>query len=212
MIYSKIIRAFRELNLYITIKLILGKIVIGRIRVYKKASISFTKSSRISVQNGTFEINKKWTRNDNFPGLLALGKNSKIIVRDTFCIYSGARLYVDDSATLILGSGYINNDLRLACFESIEIGHKVSIADNVTIRDSDNHTISDSKGLKTQPIKIGDYVWIGMNATILKGVTIGDGAIIAAGSLVNKSVPPRTLVGGVPAKIIRENVDWNWKS
>ena len=50
--------------------------------------------------------------------------------------------------------------------------------------------------------------WIGMGATILSGVTIGDGAIIAAGSVVNKDVPANALVGGVPARVLRENVVW----
>lgn len=53
------------------------------------------------------------------------------------------------------------------------------------------------------PIKIGDDVWIGANVTILKGVEIGNGAIIAAGALVNKNVPPLAIVGGNPAKIIK---------
>ena len=54
-----------------------------------------------------------------------------------------------------------------------------------------------------KPIKIGCNVWIGANATILPGVTIGDGAVIAAGAVVSKDVPPRTIAGGVPAKIIK---------
>lgn len=52
------------------------------------------------------------------------------------------------------------------------------------------------------PIIIGDYVWVGVNATILKGVKIGDGAVVAAGAVVVEDVPPYTIVGGVPAKII----------
>ena len=60
----------------------------------------------------------------------------------------------------------------------------------------------------TKPIKIGNHVWIGINATILKGVTIGDGAIIAAGAVVNKDVEENSLVGGVPAKVIKKNIFW----
>jgi acetyltransferase-like isoleucine patch superfamily enzyme len=60
-----------------------------------------------------------------------------------------------------------------------------------------------------EPIKIGNHVWIGMNSTILKGVTLGDNSIVAAGSVVTKSFPNNVLIAGVPAKIIKENINWN---
>lgn len=85
----------------------------------------------------------------------------------------------------------------------------VVISENVTIRDSDNHILNDNTDKITQPIIIGNHVWIGMNVTILKGVSIGDGAVIAAGSLVAKDVPPNTLVAGVPARIIKNDVQWH---
>lgn len=77
------------------------------------------------------------------------------------------------------------------------------------IRDSDNHTIHYDGFEKSKPIIIGNHVWIGMRATILKGVTIGDGAIIAAGAVVTKDVPARCLVAGVPARVIKENIEWS---
>ena len=58
------------------------------------------------------------------------------------------------------------------------------------------------------PIKIGNNVWIGSNVIILKGVTIGDGAVVAAGAVVTKNIPPKCLAGGVPAKILKENIVW----
>ena len=61
----------------------------------------------------------------------------------------------------------------------------------------------------TAPIVIGDHVWIGMNVIVLKGVTIGEGSIVAAGSVVNKDVPPHCLVAGVPAKVVKTDVTWN---
>jgi acetyltransferase-like isoleucine patch superfamily enzyme len=117
-------------------------------------------------------------------------------------------VYVNRNAILSLGSGYINHNLNLSCFNKIEIGEGVAISENVTIRDSDNHEIIGANKPMTQPVIIGNHVWIGMNVTILKGVIIGDGAIIAAGSVVNKNVPSKTLVGGVPAIGIKNNVVW----
>ncbi|MBO7744922.1 hypothetical protein I8J29_12005 [Paenibacillus sp. MWE-103] len=72
--------------------------------------------------------------------------------------------------------------------------------------DTDTHRIEGMS--ETKPTVIGDRVWIGSKATILKGVTIGEGAVVAAGSLVSKDVAPYALVAGVPAKPIRENVSW----
>ena len=57
--------------------------------------------------------------------------------------------------------------------------------------------------LEPAPIRVGNDVWIGANATVLPGVTVGDGAVIAAGAVVTRDVPPMTVVGGVPAKIIK---------
>ena len=61
---------------------------------------------------------------------------------------------------------------------------------------------------KAQPITIGKHVWIGQNAMILKGVNIGDGAVIAAGAVVTKDVPAGCLAAGVPAKVIKKDVIW----
>jgi galactoside O-acetyltransferase len=57
--------------------------------------------------------------------------------------------------------------------------------------------------VKIQPVKICDHAWIGFNSILLKGVTVGEGAIVAAGSVVTKDVPPFTIVGGNPARVIR---------
>jgi len=139
--------------------------------------------------------------------MFEMAKNSKLIVNGTFDIYSGVYISVTKNAALTLGSGIVNNNLNISCFEKIEIGNDILISENVTIRDSDNHRINNTEKISAA-IKIGNHVWIGLNVTILKGVTISDGAIVAAGAVVTKDVPPNTLVGGVPAKIIKENVTW----
>jgi acetyltransferase-like isoleucine patch superfamily enzyme len=178
------------------------------LRIYKDYEAQIAETAEIIVNKGLLEINKKWAKNDPFASFLTMGENAKIIVNGNFQIYSGARISINKGAILILGSGYINSGVNISCFDRIEIGDNCVIAENVCIRDSDNHDILDGKHIKTQPIKIGNHCWIGMNATILKGVTIGDGVIVAAGAVVNKDVPPRMMVGGVPAKVIRQNVEW----
>jgi acetyltransferase-like isoleucine patch superfamily enzyme len=136
-------------------------------------------------------------------------KNSRFIINKNFFFLYGSSIYINENATLTIGSGYCNINASISCFESITIGNEVFISENVMIRDSDDHNISGGKSTKkTSPIYIGNHVWIGARVTILKGVTIGDGAVIAAGTVVNKDVEPNTLVGGVPSKIIRNNISW----
>jgi len=120
------------------------------------------------------------------------------------------------SHTLIQGSGIISMGERSYCRaycvfgvnESITIGSDVMIADAVSIRDTDHvSTRTDkvilSQGVTTSPVVIEDDVWIGHGATILKGVRIGRGSIVAAGAVVTKNVPSYSIVGGIPAKIIK---------
>lgn len=87
----------------------------------------------------------------------------------------------------------------------IEIGDGSLIGHNVVLA-TINHSLIPSEKRKNYyaPIKIGQNVWIGSNATILQGVTIGDWAVVAAGAVVSRDVPPYTIVGGIPAKVIKE--------
>ena len=88
------------------------------------------------------------------------------------------------------------------------IGNHVNLAQGITVT-ALNHNFEDSskrideQGVSTKPVVIGDDVWIGTNAVILPGVTIGSHCVVAAGAVVTKDVPDHTLVGGVPAKVIK---------
>ncbi len=175
---------------------------------FKKSSLSIHRSATISIKEKLF-FNRYWSANDPFCSHLIVKKNGKLVSTGKFSIFSGARITIHEDAQLELGSGYINHNVNINCSASIKIGKHVAISENVVIRDSDNHEIiSNDDHVKTAPINIGDKVWIGMNVIILKGVTIGDNSIIAAGSIVNKDVPPNSLVGGVPAKVIKSNINW----
>lgn len=109
---------------------------------------------------------------------------------------------------LTIGDGCsINSGVIFGMTCDLTIGSHVMVADNVSFRTAD-HAYSDLavpmmlQGERSLPIVVGDDVWIGANATILRGVVIGRGAIIAAHAVVSKDVQPYEIVGGVPAKKI----------
>lgn len=135
-------------------------------------------------------------------------KNCTLRIEGYFQFLTGCTLLVGEGALLQLGSGYMNNQGTLICMKEMRIGHGVFIGPHVVIRDSDEHRIGFDKPVAAL-VSIGDHVWIGDGAKILKGVNIGEGAVIAAGAVVTRDVPAHTLVGGVPARIIREKVQWN---
>lgn len=91
----------------------------------------------------------------------------------------------------------------------VTIGSHVNLAQGITIT-ALNHNFEDKsqriddQGVSTDPVIVGDDIWIGANAVILPGVSIGHHSVVAAGAVVTKDVPPHSLVAGVPAKIIKE--------
>jgi putative colanic acid biosynthesis acetyltransferase WcaF len=90
--------------------------------------------------------------------------------------------------------------------DSIEIGEKTCIGEQVKLLTGYHDITTRNFAFKTKPIRIGSACWVATAATILPGVTIGDGAIVAAGAVVTKDVEPWTVVGGNPAKFIKMRV------
>lgn len=113
--------------------------------------------------------------------------------------------YTDCGKNIVLGENVFVNSA--CCFQDqggIEIGDGALIGHQVVIATL-NHALDPEKrgDMKAAPVKIGKNAWIGSHATILAGVTVGDGAVVAAGAVVTGDVSPRTVVGGVPAKFIK---------
>lgn len=129
----------------------------------------------------------------------------------------GARVFphtiLQGKGKLFIGSrSYINSYSVIGCNQSITIGENVMIANHVSIRDTDHRFDKLDKpmidqGITTAPIVIEDDVWIGHGAVITKGVKIGKGAIVGANAVVTKDVAPYDIVGGIPAKKIKNRRD-----
>lgn len=144
---------------------------------------------------------------------LKLAKGASCHIDGRVKLGPGVRVILEPGASLTIGDNtYVTASSIIHCANSISIGRDCAIAWGTTILDTDFHTIVYEDGKQnniSKPIKIGDKVWIGCNCTILKGVTIGDNCVIAANSLVNKDVPPNSLVAGNPARVIKTGISWS---
>ena len=153
----------------------------------------------------------------------------KYLVIGADCIVSGNFVFESSAGIITIGNhSYIGGGTFISR-SSIEIGDNVTIAWGGTIYDHDSHSLDymkrrkdiddelddirngrnfiqnkDWSDVNCKPIKICDDAWIGMNVIILKGVTVGEGAIVGAGSVVTKDVPAWTVVAGNPAGVVKE--------
>ncbi len=133
---------------------------------------------------------------------LNLGKNV-VIKNDTI-------IFVKKGATLIIGNGSsIGHHSEITCGKSISIGANVIMGAYIYITDS-NHKFSDptvlikNQGIETRKVAIGNDVWVGRGTNILPGCILGDRIVIAAGAVVTKRFAGSSILGGVPAKIIKD--------
>lgn len=176
------------------------------ILVYRHSRFYQDKNSYISG-NGSLSFGKPDGKGWGGVTYFNMLPQSELVLNGSFTMFARNYIEVLPGAVLTLGSGFTNNGCRITCKKAITIGHHVAIGDEVVIRDYDGHDIVGNDSSSSQ-IVIGNHVWIGERSTILKGVTIGDGAVVACNAVVTKDVPANCMVGGVPAKIIKENIQW----
>jgi acetyltransferase-like isoleucine patch superfamily enzyme len=130
---------------------------------------------------------------DNYGGRIEIGNCG---------LFSGVRFECWRGALIRVGNGtYLNRGTEIVAGESVVVGRDCKIARDVIIMDTDQHALPGA-GLTCAPVEIGDRVWIGARAIVLKGVHIGPDSVVAAGAIVTHDVAPGTIVAGVPARRI----------
>ena len=173
-----------------------GKVITGGSHIHAKMHELSQEALRINM-----ELNNAYHNHDEIIALMSELTGTKI--HDSFGLFPP--FYTDCGKNIRIGKRvFINSGCKFQDQGGIIIGDDVLIGHNCVIATL-NHVMDPDRraDMTAAPVKIEDKVWVGANVTILQGVTIGEGAIIAAGAVVNKDVPARTIVGGVPAKIIK---------
>lgn len=173
-----------------------GEVIPGGSPIHAKMHELSQEAIRITMQ-----INNAYHNHEEIIALMSELTGTEI--DDSFGLFPP--FYTDCGKNTRIGRRvFINSGCKFQDQGGITIGDDVLIGHNCVIATLNHSQDPDRRAdMTAAPVVIGDKVWIGANVTILQGVTIGEGAIIAAGAVVNKDVPARTVVGGIPAKVIK---------
>ncbi|MDJ0852273.1 MAG: acyltransferase [Myxococcota bacterium] len=173
------------------------------LEVHPSASASFSTARYVLAPGSHLRIGARAVT-ERLPGRLQ------------FHLYPGARVEVGegtwlrtevgdlhvvafDGATLRIGPDCLVNGAHLSAKGEVSIGRRVQIGVGTRVFDADQHDLDAEHPERVEPVRIGDYAWIASDATVLRGVTIGEHAVVGTRSVVTRDVPPHTLVVGVPA-------------
>jgi acetyltransferase-like isoleucine patch superfamily enzyme len=189
------------------------KSVIGKGNIIKNNGVSINvkydiigNHNQIIIEHGAIMSNMTvFIRGDHHQ--LRIGKNVQ---------FSGGSVWFEDHHCIIeIGANTTIESAHLAITEpnkKITIGEDCMFSSNIEFRTGDSHSIMDTLTNRrinyAQNIEVGNHVWIGAHSIILKAVKIGNNSIIGTKSIVTKDIPSNALVAGVPAKIIKNNIDW----
>lgn len=147
--------------------------------------------------------------------IIIYGDNNRLIIDDEVKLFGGAKIILQGNGSLhIKHRAGIRDTSFLSQGASITIGEWCMFSYGIEVRNTDSHRIfqvgSNAQINHPKDIILGNHVWIGKNATILKGVTIGHDSIIAMGSVVTKSCEPNSILAGNPAKVVKTDITWDY--
>ena len=149
--------------------------------------------------------------------LIKISGNDNLVILKANSYVSGAELWVEnDNCELSIGERtFVGHHSHLACTENgskLLVGRDGMISSYVQVRTGDSHSIIDMDGHRINQAKsvfIGDHCWLGQGSKVLKGVTLKGDIIVSTGAIVTKSFGKNMLLGGIPAKVLKENVIWD---
>jgi acetyltransferase-like isoleucine patch superfamily enzyme len=182
----------------------------GTLLIDGATKLSIEKNARI-INRGCLSMGLKTKifHPSTNPCMLMMGHDSKLVINGNVDIGKGTSIIIMPGGCLELGNNaYINGDSSILCATNIKIGENTTLSWDVEVSDTDHHRIIRDGSVTAAPIEIGNKVLIGRRSMVMKGVKIGDGAVIAAGAIVTRDVPSACLAAGVPARVIREKIDW----
>lgn len=180
------------------------------IQLYK----SELKHSQIQIQGNNNQIILHKCHLDK-TNILMVGNNNLIHISPEVHIHTTHIILRGNNCRVTIGKGTTIGSAYMVCMGNtnyIQIGEKCMFAEDIEIWNSDSHPIFDHNGLlinPSKPINIGNHVWCGKGSKILKGVSIGNNAVIGMEALVTKNIAPNTLNVGIPAHTIKNNINWD---
>lgn len=190
----------------------------GKFIITKKSAVFDIHPTATITIDAPFIYGNNPVKGMTMPTCLRMEANTKLDIHDgpltrygkgAYNLRYGAYIEIVNGGHLTIGQGAANVGLTIMCAKQVTIGNGVRIGRKVSIRDWNGPHVIINDTYKTHaPVRIEDHVWLCTGCTIMPGVTVGKGSVVAANATVTKDVPPHSLVGGSPAKVLKENIEW----